>query len=199
FSHIAKKYGWKYIITEKEAYFYYLLNKDPLYETMRDPNILNDDHIYILKRGAARYPWKEKIRQIMFKHQKGDRFLEYRDLKDLEKNFFIYITRLHPALVDNLNFNLKGLFLSSSIDPYSEEFYDNTKTIGKKLEKYGIPSYRIHASGHVIPHDLINFIIEVNPRYLVPIHTEHPEFFGKIFDNTNIKVVGPELYNPIRI
>ncbi len=55
FSNIAKKYGWKFIITEKDAYFYYLLNKKAIYETMKDPNILNDDHIYILKRGAANY------------------------------------------------------------------------------------------------------------------------------------------------
>ena len=27
FSNMAKKYSWKYIITEKDAYFYYLLNK----------------------------------------------------------------------------------------------------------------------------------------------------------------------------
>ncbi len=199
FSHIAKKYGWKYIITEKEAYFYHLLNKEALHETMRDPNILEDDHIYILKKGAARFPWQEKIRQIMYNHQKGDRFLDYHDLKDLEKEFFIYITHLHPDLVNNLNFNLNGLFLSSSIDPYSEEFYDNTKTIGSELKHYGIPCYRVHASGHAIPHDLINFICEVNPRYLIPIHTEHPEFFGKIFDKTDIKVVEPQLNKPIAI
>ena len=102
-------------------------------------------------------------------------------------------------MLNSLNFNLKGLIISSSIDPYSEEFYDNTKKIGRELKQYGIPCYRVHASGHAIPHDLINFINKVNPRYLIPIHTEHPEFFGKFFDKTDIKVVEPGLYKPIVI
>ena len=89
FSLMAKKYGWKYIITEMDAYFYYLLNKKAVYETMREPNILNDDHIYILKRGSTRYKWQEKIRQILYKRGKSDRILEYRDLRSLEGKFFV--------------------------------------------------------------------------------------------------------------
>ena len=197
FSHIAKKYGWKYIITEKDAYFYYLLNKGAVHETMMDPNILEDDHIYIMKRGGSRFPWQEKIRQIIYKHQKGERLLEYQDLKRLEGKFIIYITRLHPNLTKNLNFSLNGLFISSSIDPYAEEFYDNTKKIGRELKEYGIPCYRVHASGHATPHDLINFINEVAPRYLVPIHTEHSKFFQKLFQNSEIKVILSKDNEPI--
>ena len=78
FSNIAKKYEWKYIITEKDAYFYYLLNKKAIYETMKDPNILNDDHIFILKRGTANYRWQEKIRQVLYRRNKGNRFITNR-------------------------------------------------------------------------------------------------------------------------
>ena len=199
FSHIAEKYGWKYIITERDAYFYYHLNKGAIHETMKDPNIINDEHIYILKKGIARYRWQEKIRQVIYKKYQEDRFLEYEQLKDLEKNYFIYITHLYDDLMDNLNLNLRGLFISSSIDPYVEEFYDNTNTICKNLLEIGIPAYRIHASGHATTHDLINFINEVNPHYLIPIHTEHSELFGKIFNKTDIKVIESELYKPITI
>jgi len=191
FSHMAKKYGWKYIITEKNAYFYYLLNKKAIHETMRDPNILKDDHIYILKRGSANYKWQEKIRQIMYRRNKGNRFLNYRELKSLEGKFLVYITRLHEGLKRNLDFAKRGLFISSSIDPYSEEFFDNTNTIRKQLEPYGIPSYRVHASGHATPHDIINFIEEVKPKYLIPIHTERPEFFRKLFQGSDIQVILP--------
>jgi len=198
YSHIAKKYGWKYIITEKDAYFYYLLNKDAIYETMMDPNIIEDEHIYILKKGRARYSWQEIIRQTIYKQQQGERFIEYNQLKDLERNYFIYITHLYDDLMNNLNHNLKGLFISSSVDPYVEEFYDNTKTISKELEKFGIPAYRIHASGHATPHDLINFIHEVNPRYLIPIHTEHAKFFEKFFHTSEIEVITAEHNEPIK-
>ena len=66
----------------------------------------------------------------------------------------------------NLDFTRRGLFICSTIDPYTEEFIDNKTTIKGKLEPYGIPSYRIHASGHATPRDIINFVEEVDPEYL---------------------------------
>ncbi|MFX1391443.1 MAG: MBL fold metallo-hydrolase [Promethearchaeota archaeon] len=197
FSNMAKKYGWTYIITEKDAYFYYLLNKKAIHETMKDPNILNDDHIFIIKRGAANYKWQEKVRQIMYRRNKEDRFLNLHEIKRIEGKFLLYITKMHQGLIRNLDFNRRGLFISSSIDPYSEEFFDNTQTIRKRLEAYGVPSYRIHASGHATPQDIINFVDEVKPKLLIPIHTEHPEFFKKMFHGSEIQVILPEKNQPI--
>ncbi len=109
----------------------------------------------------------------------------------MKGKFLVYITSLHEGLMRNLDFARRGLFISSSIDPYSEEFFDNTNTIRKRLEPYGIPSYRVHASGHATPHDIINFIDEIKPKYLIPIHTEHPEFFRKLFQSSDIQVILP--------
>lgn len=197
FSGMAKKYGWKYIITEMDAYFYYLLNKKAVHETMKEPNILNDDHIHILKRGTTRYKWQEKIRQIIYKKGKEDRFLDYQDIKSLGGKFVVYITHLPNILMNNLDFSRRGLFISSSIDPYSEEFYDNTHSIRRKLEPYGIPAYRAQASGHATPHDIINFIEEIKPKFLIPIHTEHPQFFKKLFQKSDIQVILPTKNKPI--
>ncbi|MFX0057984.1 MAG: MBL fold metallo-hydrolase [Candidatus Hodarchaeota archaeon] len=199
FSHIAKKHGWKYIITERDAYFYYLLNKGAIYETMMDPNIIEDEHIYILKSGPVRYPWQEKIRQAIYIQNQDERFLKYDDIKDLEKNYFIFITHLYDDLMNNLNLSLRGLFISSSIDPYVEEFYDNTNQICNRLLEIGIPAYRIHASGHATSHDLINFINQIEPEILIPIHTDHAFFFKKFFQKLGIKVIIPELNKLIEI
>ena len=192
FSHVAKRYGWKYIITEMDAYFYYLLNKDAVHKTMRDPNVLRDEHIYVLKQGDARYEWQESIRQVVYEYNQEHRFLSYRDLKQLNGKYIVYLTYLSSFLTNNLNFDLKGLFITSAIDPYAEEFFDNIDTIKNRLAQFGIPSYRIHASGHATPHDLINFIEETNPELLIPIHTKNPEFFEKLFKNSEIKVILPE-------
>ena len=105
--------------------------------------------------------------------------------------FFLFITTLHDKLVSNLP-KQNGLFIASCIDPYAEEFLDNTKTIANKLLKLGIPSYRIHASGHAKPHDIINFVKEINPKNLIPIHTEHAELFNKLFENTDINIILPK-------
>ncbi|MFX0011538.1 MAG: MBL fold metallo-hydrolase RNA specificity domain-containing protein, partial [Candidatus Hermodarchaeota archaeon] len=191
FSEIAKKYGWKFIISEKDAYFYYLMNKDEIYDTMKNPNIIDDDHILILSSGNARFKWQEKIRQRLYKENKSHRFIQYNDIQELQNQIFIYITHLQKNVIENINPNLRGAFISSSIDPYTEEYLDNNRTLIHYFRKHGIPSYRVHASGHAMPHHLINFINSINPEYLIPIHTEQPLFFKSLFKNTGINVILP--------
>ena len=189
FSLIAKKYGWKFIITEKDAYFYYLLNKDKIYESMKNPNIIDDDHILILSQGNAKYSWQEKIRQALHKKKKGSRFITYNEIKELERQFLFYITSVPRDIIKKINPNLKGAFISSSIDPYTEEYIDNNRTLTRYFRQQGIPSYKVHASGHAMPHHLINFINLVNPVNLIPVHTEHPHFFKTFFKNSDIEVI----------
>ena len=192
FSNLAKKYNWKYIITEKDAYFYYLLNRKAVYDSMKNPNIINDDHIYILKEGKVKYPWQEKIRQVLYNHQKGSRFLQNTDLKLFKERFFIYMPFLNVQLLQNLDLFRRCIFISSSINPFTEEYFQNTSKIMNFLTPYQIPGYRIQASGHAAPHDIINLIEEINPEYLIPIHTEHPDYFKKAFANSDIKVILPK-------
>ena len=44
---------------------------------MKDPNIIKDEHIYILKKRLARYPGQEEIHQVIYKQQQGERFIAY--------------------------------------------------------------------------------------------------------------------------
>jgi ribonuclease J len=199
FSSIAKKFGWKFIITEKDAYFYYLLNKDEIYESMKNPNIIADDHILILSKGTVKYRWQEKIRQAIYKEEKGHRLIKYNELKELDSGFFFYITSLRRDIIEKFNPHFRGAFISSSIDPYTEEFIDNNRTLSRFFRKIGIPSYRIHASGHAMPHHLINFIKTVNPEHLIPIHTEQPHFFETFFRNSDINIIIPTKYEPINL
>jgi mRNA degradation ribonuclease J1/J2 len=191
FSLIAKKHDWKFIITEKDAYFYYLMNKDEIYESMKNPNIIDDDHILILSQGNVKYRWQEKIRQALHKEKKSFRFIKFNEIKELESQFLLYITSVHKDIIDKINPNFKGAYISSSIDPYTEEYYDNNRTLIRYFRKHGIPAYRVHASGHAMPHHLINFINSVNPKYLIAVHTEHPHFFKTFFRNSEIKVLVP--------
>ena len=39
----------------------------------------------------------------------------------------------------------------------------------------------IHTSGHIFVQDIAEFVRQVNPRLLVPIHTRAPEAFQGVF------------------
>jgi hypothetical protein len=52
--------------------------------------------------------------------------LSFSELMIYSFGFFLFV---YDDLMNNFNHDLKRLFISSNIDPYVEEFYDNTKTI----------------------------------------------------------------------
>jgi ribonuclease J len=43
---------------------------------------------------------------------------------------------------------------------------------------------RAHASGHLSQNDLVKVIEEINPDKIIPIHTQHPEWFKTTFPKT---------------
>ncbi len=193
---IAKNHGWKYIISEKDAYFYYVLNQDSQHETMRDPDLIKDDNILILKqknRNNKLYHWQKEIRQIFERKEKKWRLKNLDDLKEIKSNFFLFYTNLQDPLEEFLPLHLTGAFLASDIDPYAEERYDNTRSLENKLRNLGLPSYRIHASGHAKTHDIYKFVKEIEPQHLLPIHTRYSGLFKKLFKNTDINVIVPKI------
>lgn len=198
---IAKKYNWKYIISDKDAYFYNRLNKKAIYDSMKDPNIENTDNIVILLQEKRKFQWKEDVNQMLKNIGKSERIMHLNDLKDLNKNFFLYITSIYDydIIKNYLPKDLRGVFISSNVDPYAEEYRMDKRFISTDLLDRGVPSYRVHASGHSKPHDIIRFVNEINPEKLIPIHTEHPDFFRKLFKGERLEVVLP-IYNiPIDI
>jgi len=41
-----------------------------------------------------------------------------------------------------------------------------------------------HASGHLSQNDIVKVIEEINPDKIIPIHTQHPEWFRATFPKT---------------
>ncbi|MCD4845024.1 MAG: hypothetical protein K8R25_11120, partial [Methanosarcinales archaeon] len=51
----------------------------------------------------------------------------------------------------------------------------------------GIQSFLAHASGHASADEIKKMVEMINPQYLIPIHTQHPELFysiSKLFSNS---------------
>ncbi len=192
FVDIAKKYNWKYIISEKEAYFYYLLNKKATYATMKNPNLKQDDNIYVLLKDATNFSWQKKIRSVFKKIGKENRLIEWDQLKTLDGKFLFYITNFYSELKKYLPLDSKGVFISSSIDPYVEEFLEKSKSLEKKFYDLDIPSYRIQASGHAKPHDIAKFVRAIEPRTLIPVHTNSANLFTKLFQSQTIHIIIPD-------
>ena len=63
----------------------------------------------------------------------------------------------------------------------------------KWLELCNLKLEYAHTSGHCFPDDIKKAIEIINPKNLIPIHTEYPEEFINITPKY-IKILKPELY-----
>ncbi len=198
---IAKKFNWKFIISEKDAYFYNRLNKKAVYDTMKDPNIEENEDILILSHNDKHLPWKRELNEFLERIDSTKRLINLGELKKLGGQFLLYFGSDwdYNKIKTHLPYNLRGAFICSNIDPYAEDYRFYKNKISNELLSKGIPSYRIHASGHAKPHDLIRFINEINPDILFPIHTNYPEVFQKIFREEKMKIILPTREVPVEI
>jgi mRNA degradation ribonuclease J1/J2 len=58
---------------------------------------------------------------------------------------------------------------------------------------------RLHASGHATGPQLRDFVQRVHPRMLIPIHTQHPEWWLEALAGTDVAITLPEVGQQIPI
>lgn len=102
----------------------------------------------------------------------------------------------------------KGHYMYSSCEAFSEEQEIDFIRMGEWLKKFNIKLYgfsfdqngkpvfskgpeSLHASGHATRDDLARMVREIDPEVVVPVHTEHAEWFVDNFGGER-KVVVPD-------
>ncbi len=108
----------------------------------------------------------------------------------------------------------EGLYIYSNSKAYDEEQRVDLERLLNWIEHFGMkpaglkpngPSGKVdvdpgyHASGHASGPELIQFVKEVRPRLLIPIHTERPERWEEELRGTGIKVIIPSYARPITL
>ena len=67
---------------------------------------------------------------------------------------------------------------------FAEKFSLSKKAAGvRKYKAAGGKFIECHTSGHIFAEDIVKFVSEVNPKWVVPIHTTSPALFGQHFAN----------------
>jgi len=103
-----------------------------------------------------------------------------------------------------------GAYIYSTCEAFNEEMEIDAERILNWIVRFSMTPYGIkqgidketgkpkvafvrgyHASGHISERELIEFIDDVDPGAVIPIHTEHPEMFSKLLGGRH-KVVIPE-------
>lgn len=68
--------------------------------------------------------------------------------------------------------------------------YERTRRVAalrNQLQSAGIEWLRAHASGHILPSDSPRLVEQLNPRTLIPIHTDHADRFPEYFPGRSVR------------
>ena len=99
-----------------------------------------------------------------------------------------------------------GTYVYSSSEAFTEEVEFDFIRLWEWLRffKFNVAGFRIessgdrrypefdrgyHASGHASPEELLRIVEETGPEIVIPVHTEHPEFFKKNVRGRKVRLV----------
>ncbi len=193
FYNVARKCGRELVVNLKQAYLlklfediggYPRLDNVKLYIERKGWGLVSDE-FYVFIDGLGWIKGSEiDEKQIKMDYYKWER--EFLDLentvtyKDIRRNPEKYIFRCDNFELNEL-IDIKpdgGVYIRSMTEPFSEDMIIEEKRVRNWLEHFNLlPIYQVHASGHANGNEIREMIKTVQPRKLVPIHTEFPELF----------------------
>jgi ribonuclease J len=210
FLQIAKDTGRKLAILPKDAY---------LLKTMRlvepeTPDITREEGIAIYQDTiASRYPnlW---VRNICQEYE--DKIVIAGDVGAAQDQFILCFSFFDLNELPSIRPRAGSLYVYSSSEPHDEEQEIDFRRLHKWLEHFGLSGFGLpveikdkweipegerglHASGHACGPDLLAVARGINPEMLIPVHSEHPEFFVERLAGSKIKVILPAVGGTIEI
>ncbi|MEM4166184.1 MAG: MBL fold metallo-hydrolase [Candidatus Bilamarchaeaceae archaeon] len=166
FYKVAKETGKELVITQKTAHLLLSLKNDPV----GLPNPYNDKTIKIYKREKKVYqPWENQITTNCV------------DSEYISKNKNNIILELEfsqlPELID-----IKpdgGACIHSMSEPFEEDPLSqiSEEVLRRWAKKFNLDYYQLHASGHASMGEIFQFIEQVNPERVLPVHTTGAHLF----------------------
>jgi ribonuclease J len=173
---LARKCDRKFVVSMRVAHLLRSLVDDPGIEV---PDPLNDEHMLVYSREMDRArDWEEEFEDCSVDSEFVRR--NQRELiLHLDFNYFTELIDIKPER--------GSLFIHSMSEPIEEN--DEIARVRQNwVNFFGLEYHQAHASGHLSKVELAEVIKNVNPKRIIPIHTEHSELF-KEFKAARLKEV----------
>lgn len=183
FFEIAKSNDRKFVISLKLAYLLWKLRDDP---ALKLPDVMKDDSLLFYKKRkrtgefaqtdyyAWERPFLDKAVSFDYVHKNQSKVLFNLDLVG-----FTELIDIRPSAGSQ--------FIHSMSEPFSEEDV-GADVMQRWLDHFHLKFHQIHASGHCPSKDLTEIVDQIRPKQLMPIHTEYPELFPKLFRHLDVKI-----------
>jgi len=185
FYHVAKENDRKIMISKRHAYLLKELRGIPELKTdvpqIDDENIL----IYVDRRKTGRFeesdydPWE---REFLRMHNAVTPDWVHKNQEKIIACFTFFDIN---ELID-IKPNTGSIYVHSASEPHNEEQTIDEQRLNNWIDFFQLEKHHFHASGHASGTEIRQIIETINPKELIPIHTEQPELFKKIHDNVKM-------------
>lgn len=206
FYNAAKETGRNLVIDLKQAYLLKLFQESEIckgvYPQVDDPVI----RVYNPRKSWGlidkdRDHWTDKI--VLADYDVWERefidrnnSVDYRDVSSKQGEFMFYCSDYRLQELIDIRPSEDSSYIRSSTEPFDDEMRLDHARIKRWLVHFGLLKKEenwsvTHVSGHG-SRDQIKYVVqETKAKNLVPIHTEHEEYFNKWHDNvTKVEIEG---------
>jgi ribonuclease J len=210
FLQIAKDTGRKLAILPRDAY---------LLKTMRllepdIPDIAQEDSIVIYQDTIASKSPNLWVQNLCRDY--GSKMVLAEDVRSAEDKFILCFSFWDLNELPSIRPRPGSLYVFSSSEPHDEEQEIDFRRLHKWLEHFemrgfGLPVEKngeweipeeergLHASGHACGPDLLRIAREIKPEVLIPVHSEHTDFYTEHLGGSGIDVILPTVGGIIEV
>lgn len=188
---VAKATKRKLAISLKQAYLLDTLKSDPRIDI---PDVQSDKHLFAYRRcKKTYYKWEQAIMAKM-----GE-VLDAETVGENQSQYIMAATFYDLNELINIQPVADSIFILAAAEPFNEEMEIDYERLTAWMEHFGMPLYHVHVSGHILPQELKQVIKRINPKALIPIHTERPQFFKRYLGDVVPNIILPEKGEKIEI
>ena len=195
FLNAAKKLGKKLVISLKQAYLLQELSNCP---DSLAPS-LNDDDIRLY---APRKSWgfigTDSCEKMLnedydswerpFLHQA----ICYKDVKENQNRYMFFCSNFDLKELVDIRPSSGSVYIKSVCEPFDAEMEMEWERISNWLSHFQLQVSQTHVSGHASAPQLRNFVESVNPKLIIPIHTENGGLYQQWGKTHLLKAVGEQ-------
>jgi ribonuclease J len=184
FYQIARENDRKVVIPLKLAHLLSKLKSDPM---LKIPDVMKDDSILFYKKRKKTGEFAESD-YYTWERPFLEKAVNYKYIHDNESKLLFNLDLVNFTELIDVKPSTGGHFIHSMSEPFSEEDI-GTDVMNNWLTHFGLKFHQIHASGHCPSKDLVTIVNKIQPGKLIPVHTEHPKLFKRLFKHLDVKIM----------
>lgn len=193
----AQKNDRELVIEPRRMWILHAINKC---RGLKAPSIVKDDAIRWFDGEKKRISKYEKLLHEADPPIKrlAERSVKVKDIQKNPNRYVFCSSFASISAIQRVKPPESGIYLLSASEPFNEESEISFEKLLNWLALSGLAMYSAHCSGHIHPLQLCQTLEAIQPKRVVPIHTEAPDLFQKFIKASRIPVQIPKQGVPLK-